>query len=965
MADSGVQSPLGINVLGSVLNNTGIHINSVATSYMGSSKTNSNYAFGSLTYDTVLRLLTWAINDGYNRGPGNGNATLTDATYNNLISIGKGTIPALGNSIPPTYLAEDPAGVWTTTAQAIATQQSVVPAMPAPATSGYPISYDNVDQGQDASWLPYDTTNPNKSITQWGFARLPALQAWNEFNWNGTVVDQSTPEYKEFCSSFISYNAVASSSNKAIISIDNSDTFMQGTYSNMNDLVSADITGVSLSTTDFGNDLISQGKIINLKNIETFGLPSNLLATLGQNYAMTEDLILALLSAGLSRSDITSISTGTASNVATITEQQIYGAFLIIIGENLTNILAILQCNLPNINTLADLLNLRLLFPTSYSSLTVPIYNANPGPTNSKTYYLIYQDGGVNKSLSAPAIQSYVGTIIPSGTPPIRDTALDPQNYSELPIGFDSYLLGILPNDQAVAAGAFSYTMQQIKNIKNVDILKLAKVAQGIETMLDLPLVAGTDKPTAQSATDYSKQVCSLGSGPAGSYTMSDFFGCMSGLPYPWQLTQTRMSQLQTDNLYKIYSQLFLAVTWEPATVSVQYTTYDIGLTTYYHITGITLVDRGGGYGRGGAGPPAITLSNGGSATAIIGTDDNEAASYSYLNGWNYGRVTSITLDDPGIDATSPPTVMIQCPPTSNGGGTNTAPATTGWQSPMNGVVQYYIDQANAEIASIQANNPDISLHLNTYWNIFGDQLAREQRARYTNLPPVAVPKDYFSNQYPAALSNFVNSIPTFAMDTRPHMAVQTLEAISDLSTLGGQSLVAMMRQERNQSRLSNLGIDPDNNISDQLTPAQVKTVTTNGTIDGATAGIPSCGNDYTFPAWPGNDQNGNLVTPVPMGIYDSSVGFQPIPTNTAGDITQILDCNPNPVANPIVPAGPVTSGPTSSIVIIAPPAEYDPTNLPPNLDPNFISSTLLPASPNVATAIDHVVTCNCDCWVQ
>ena len=955
MADSGVQSPLGINVLGSVLNSTGLNINSVAAGYMGASKTNAAYVFGSLTRDTVLRLLTWTINDGYSRG------LLSDSTYNNLISIGSGTIPALGNSIPPTYLAQDPAGVWTDTAQAIATQHSVTPAMAAPATSGYPISYGNTGQGQDASWLPYNTTNPNKAVTQWGYIRLHALQAWNEFNWNGNAVDQSTPEYKEFCSSFLSYNSAASSSNKSIISIGNSDTFMQGVYSNMNDLITADIAGVSLSTLDFGNDLINQGKIINLKNIETFGLPSNLLATLGQNYAMTEDLILALLSAGLTRNDITSISTGSASNVNALIEQQIYGAFLIIVGENLTNILAILQCNLPNITTLADLLNLRLLFPTSYASLTVPIYNANPGPTNSKTYYLIYQDGGVNTSLSAPAIQSYVGTIIPSGTPPTRDTALSPQNYSELPIGFNSYLIGILPNEQAVAAGAFSYTMQQIKNIKNVDILKLAKVAQGIETTLDLPLVAGTDKPTAQSATDYGKQVCSLGSGPSGSYTLSDFFGCMSGLPYPWQLIQQRINQLTTSNLYSIYEQLFLAATWEPATISVQYST---GPGPTYTVTGLTITNHGGGYGRGDAVAPTITINGGSGATATctIGTDNSDAASN---DSGTFGRVTKVTLNSAGIASGTIPTATIQCPPTSVSGGTNTVAGTTGWASPMNSVVQGYIDQSNAEIAAIKAANTDISLHLNTYWNVCGDQLSREQRARYTNLSPVSIPKDYFQNQYPASLSNFVDSLPTFSTDTRPHMAAQTLEAISDLNDLGGQSLVAMMRQERNQVRLSNLGIEPDNNIDNQLTPVQIKTVTTNGTINGATAGIPSCGNDYTLPAWPGNDQNGNVVTPVPMGIYDSSLGFQPITTNTAGDITQILDCNPNPVANPIVPAGPVTSGPVNNIVIIAPPAEYDPTNLPPNLNPNFISSTLLPASPNVAAAIQQVITCNCDCWVQ
>ena len=35
MADSGVQSPLGINVLGAVLKNAGLTINPVAAGYMG------------------------------------------------------------------------------------------------------------------------------------------------------------------------------------------------------------------------------------------------------------------------------------------------------------------------------------------------------------------------------------------------------------------------------------------------------------------------------------------------------------------------------------------------------------------------------------------------------------------------------------------------------------------------------------------------------------------------------------------------------------------------------------------------------------------------------------------------------------------------------------------------------------------------------------------------------------------
>lgn len=162
MANSGTQSPLGINVLGALLNSTGLTINPVAASYMGASKTNTSYTFGSIVKNTSLRMLTWAINAGFTLG------IMADATYDNLISIGSSTIPALGNAKPPTYVATDPAGIWTTTAVAFGVQQGYGSALPGPATSGYGIQ-DDIGQGQEATWIPYNTTNPNKAVTQWGF----------------------------------------------------------------------------------------------------------------------------------------------------------------------------------------------------------------------------------------------------------------------------------------------------------------------------------------------------------------------------------------------------------------------------------------------------------------------------------------------------------------------------------------------------------------------------------------------------------------------------------------------------------------------------------------------------------------------------------------------------------------------------------------------------------------------------
>ena len=154
MSDTGKQSPLGVNVTGSVLQNTGLCINPVNQGYIGASKYNDNYDPGSLVNNTCLKWLTYAINDAYTRGYASGaNNTVSTATYNNLISIGNGNIPALGNSPPDTYTITDPSNQWT-----------------GQATTGYYVTGDTGD-GQEATWLPYDTTNPNKSVTQWGYIR--------------------------------------------------------------------------------------------------------------------------------------------------------------------------------------------------------------------------------------------------------------------------------------------------------------------------------------------------------------------------------------------------------------------------------------------------------------------------------------------------------------------------------------------------------------------------------------------------------------------------------------------------------------------------------------------------------------------------------------------------------------------------------------------------------------------------
>lgn len=1133
MADSGKQNPLGVNVLGEHLVNKGLNINPIAASYMGSSNSNDNYTFGKLVQDTVLRLLTWSIHDGYNRNK------LTNTTYNDLISISGRTgnkIYALGNSKPPTYQIKDNAGVWTTLAQK---QLGTT----APANTGYPIE-GNTEYGQAVSWFPYNTSNDNSSITQWGYIRLHALQAHNEFNWNNDN-PVASPEYKEFLGSYLSADSWVQSTNQAILAVHNSQDFLRGMFTSLDDLNTAEISGVSNAFGSFGDELITLGNAIDLSTLDSFGLPSTLLKTLDKNNAITPELSLALLSSGLTNKQISNIVSGKETGLTVDQERQIYGAFLAIRGDrsqssssNLSEILNRLGVQDVRIKragffddgfeSLADLLNVKKLFSyagNTWRSLTVPIYSTNLNQP-AKTFYPIFNGrGGINSSLKSTAVKELIGNLSPNIKPPTRSSSQSNTDLinSELPTGFDSYLRGILPEDQAIAAGAFSYSMRQIKSIESSTLPSFASTVKNLETLNlgaqtqgTLPLLNQADVPTNTSASAEAKQKIAQGSGPYNTYTMSDLYGSMSGLPYSWRNIYRYIEDLTSLKLENIYKELFLAVTWDPATFSVSQNnswqttqdyiapetvendsnpdyqpdpeqpdydpnpyfnpvTEETTLSQFRYSTSgqpkISLgkyqldiqTTQGGGYGRGGAlkpdvdiyvRDPSVTNNCGGDDWVLngnvyeqcgtcsgivnpsnpggfdpedrkdvpvfqppscqMGTNDKNAASLGRKTfgrlSWNtpnYNQVVWIdnviqdnwedlegqdTLNNPPRDPSGPPrseswvnenmpliSLRVERPPIerlpvlSDGqrstSGINTpgsiynrrgecltppsgesAPQ-EGWPNPMNSAVSSYIDQANDEISNIFTEGKFSVRSLNNAWNQLGSGLTREQRTRFTALGLVDIPKDYFVNPYPNTQITFVDSIPEFASDTKPHMNAQTLEAISDTSSLGGQSLIGMMRSERNEDRLQSAGLTVDNNLSSELTETDFKTLMINGTIQGIEDGYPGPDENedgtWTPPPWPENDdpaEPGRPIIIVPRYRYEPP-SIEPIDE---------LPNNPGP---PFPNPGPVPDSPPNPGI--------EDGDVPPELDTRYTSGILMPSVASISQAIDQVIECNCDCWLE
>ena len=596
-------------------------------------------------------------------------------------------------------------------------------------------------------------------------------------------------------------------------------------------------------------------------------------------------------------------------------------------------------------------------------------------------------------------------------------------NLQILPKGFGSYLEDILPKDIATAAGAFSATMQQINKIKTIPIEKFAQVAATLEVATrGLNLINGTDVPTDVTEATAALELIALGSGPYGTYTFSDFFGCMSGLPYPWAQIQPAIIGLQSNTLSTIYQNLYLALSWKQATASV-IPTYNLtavpdGLGNYnyyYQIAAINQIasfDGGGGYGRNGAATPTATIDGptGGTLILTIGTTpvvNNGSTTFGKVVSGLLGDHGTIVSNGSGTSSTPPPgpsplTITIEPPPalTPN----------------LDTIVENYINAANNEIAAIRSAHPEQATKLNSIWNNLGTQLGIEQKARNLGLTTIPTPNDPTGTRsgdlfpYPTMLYSFTDLVPAYSKATQPNMSAQTLEAISDQDKPAGQSIVGAMRAERNKARLLEAGIPTDDSIPDVIPLAQEIALIANGTVANSAPAFPF----NTEPAGYFDPETENFIvtaapvitnpnaainTNSPANPFDTTNPTDPIanpsentipvqpsvlgaPVSTVADVLGIGTPDNAPIipndiglGSPGLVGGAPLSGPGAGgglggqgggPIVPGSLAGSPYTKLiPPSLNPIYTSAVLLPASLPVQAAIEEVIKCNCDCWIQ
>lgn len=970
MSFDGRLTPLSINAFSKLMNNEGLRINPIAESWQGT-WTPTNYTIGTMV-NNVLRALTESLPNFYNLAVA---TTLNVSTYRNLLSIGRPlnnptdtriNCPALGNSRPDTFKTSYAGyGTWVTgTVDEFG--NITTGATPNMASGEYPprdypksdtysiiaIDYGSTSPGTYTQ--PWQWDHPYGWLTAWparstfqentddyaaayfprpdlrvrdvdlieydeyfknGFVGTIARQSYYEFwsNYQSRRVNQ----YPEFINSFEQYYQYRTTVNTDIASFAKSKKFLRGNFSNINDLTTSDIAGVSLSFKIFGNDLIRLGKSIDLQYISKFGMPSILLLTLYKFGAITNPLKLALLYNDLNIEDITGVLTA-GYKPCLDDEKKIYSAFQNIRGADLVDIQIILNCTTNGLNTLADLLNPLKMFPNSYQSLTIPQYRTDTAA--SKIYDFIYIGTGINSRI---------------------------ENWG-------SYLNGILPTDLEIACGAFMMTMCQIRNINQMQIESFAQVVSNLEvTNKDFPAINSADSvPVNVEAMDEALEIVALGGGNSGSFRMIDFIGAMSGIPYNKLFEQAnnlikQMDTVNLDNVYVKLKQKSLGNGWalvsrgkgweddvinpSPFVWAPSYA-YTIFRTQELHQSATTTVtsqdDLTGIY----IAATKIAFVSAPAPTEIYTVDSS-----------SYNSTTNITT----ITLTSGLTVPVPA-------GNFLYIEETTYNSP----VQDLIDAANIEILRLTTVYADVTKELNNYWDQIGHQLFIEQRSI-----PLAIPLTgnvYLNIDRELIMKTFCVNVTRYAPETEYGGAAPVLEAICDLEVIGGQSIVAAMREHRNALRLVNTGGYLDNGIPNQIDThcGSAAAVINDGKVTSII--VTSRGSNYD-PANPpkviigpqGGVFGGSGSGATAFAVIDPATKFiKEIQVTTPGQGYQStpivsVECPPTPnrLGDSNVPGSLAGSQFTGQLPV--------PDNLATDDD----------ASLDIEAAIEDVIICNCDCW--
>lgn len=266
--------------------------------------------------------------------------------------------------------------------------------------------------------------------------------------------------------------------------------YLGNTFDNFDNLITGGITGVSLALDELGNDVINTGYSINFGQIQHYGTPHSLITSL------IELNILEFIAPELIQQKVNPeaiklkiISLDKSQQLAPVVQKKCYDAFKMVTGDKLSVIKEIMRIDNNEVTTLADFLDTFKMFPASRRTLTSITKDGFKGIYVSDT-------GSVN--------QYFKG------------------------LGKDYY--SIMPADICDGNVAFRRSLQQIKNITDMQALTFGAAIKLLQTNYGLSDINALSQPLPTDTYSYYTTSFASGSGDNGRYYLSDFIGVPAGI---------------------------------------------------------------------------------------------------------------------------------------------------------------------------------------------------------------------------------------------------------------------------------------------------------------------------------------------------------------------------------------------------------------------------------------------------
>lgn len=274
-------------------------------------------------------------------------------------------------------------------------------------------------------------------------------------------------------------------------------------FGNQDNVITGSLSKLTLAFSAFSDDLARTGTTIDFANLNNLGSPAGLLKQIGSSIYTNPGLNTALLSAGIPSEKVLDIE---GSDFTDVEQKLIYQAMTQVTGRDLASVLSQLNVTTPGINTLADLLNPVKLFPQSFNTFTTPTANGLRG---------IYIDSSGN-------VNSLLETELPNAVMnPLQNTGSQVISYITLQ--------QVIPPDQALANKALTNALLQVKTIFDTTGYSLTVATQTLETNKGLNLINALTKPIPDNVYTYFTQTWTTGTGPYGTYLLTDIIGTPTG----------------------------------------------------------------------------------------------------------------------------------------------------------------------------------------------------------------------------------------------------------------------------------------------------------------------------------------------------------------------------------------------------------------------------------------------------